>query len=192
MQNKILELAKSYKEELLRKNEMEYATNKPDIGEDFYDHINGIDSVCDDIANCIRYKRYTCPEIEAEMKSYLAKKGLNLNEGSDDYKFCLDKFLHATYDACRDKLEIYEGKKYVGLDESRFEERPIINRRASTIHNQEVINEIAREIMAKYPRTQKTDLANEIAEIIKKENRLERPLSAETITREYLNDYPNF
>jgi len=35
MQNKILELAKSYKEELLRKNEMEYATNKPDIGEDF-------------------------------------------------------------------------------------------------------------------------------------------------------------
>ena len=168
MQNKILELAKSYKEELLKKNEMEYATNKPDIGEDFYDLINGIDSVCDDIANCIRYKRYTCPEIEAEMKSYLAKKGLNLNEGSDDYKFCLDKFLHATYDACRDKLEIYEGKKYVGLDNSRLEEKPIIKRRASTIHNQEVINEITREIMAKYPRTQKTDLANEIAEIIKK------------------------
>jgi len=47
MQNKILELANSYKEELLRKNEMEYATNKPDIGEDFYDYINGIDSVCD-------------------------------------------------------------------------------------------------------------------------------------------------
>ena len=46
--------------------------------------------------------------------------------------------------------------------------------------------------MANYPRTQKTDLANEIAEIIKKENRLERPLSAGTITREYLNDYPNF
>ena len=34
MQNKILELAKSYKEELLRKNEMEYATNKPGIGEE--------------------------------------------------------------------------------------------------------------------------------------------------------------
>jgi len=94
MQIRILELAKSYKEELLRKNEMEYATNKPDIGEDFYDHINGIDSVCDDIANCIRYKRYTCPEIEAEMKSYLAKKRLNLNEGSDDYKFCLATFPH--------------------------------------------------------------------------------------------------
>ena len=28
MQNKILELAKSYKEELLRKNEMEYATKE--------------------------------------------------------------------------------------------------------------------------------------------------------------------
>ena len=83
MQNKILELAKSYKEELLRKNEMEYATNKPDIGEDFYDHINGIDSVCDDIANCIRYKRYTCPEIEAEMKSYLAQNGCSLLEIAD-------------------------------------------------------------------------------------------------------------
>ena len=192
MQNKILELAKSYKEELLRKNEMEYATNKPDIGEDFYDHINGIDSVCDDIANCIRYKRYTCPEIEAEMKSYLAKKGLNLNEGSDDYKFCLDKFLHATYDACRDKLEIYEGKKYVGLDESRFEERPIINRLASTIHNQEVINEIAREIMAKYPRTQKTDLANEIAEKIKQENLLDKHLRFDTIRKTYLKNHPNY
>ena len=46
MQNKILELAKSYKEELLRKNEMEYATNKPDIGEDFYDHINLFQTPC--------------------------------------------------------------------------------------------------------------------------------------------------
>jgi len=55
MQNKILELAKSYKEELLRKNEMEYATNKPGIGEEYYAHIDGIDSVCDGIADCIRY-----------------------------------------------------------------------------------------------------------------------------------------
>ena len=50
MQNKILELAKSYKEELLRKNEMEYATKKPGIGEEYYANINGIDSVCDGIA----------------------------------------------------------------------------------------------------------------------------------------------
>ena len=35
MQNKILELAKSYKEELLRKNEMEYATKKPAIASNF-------------------------------------------------------------------------------------------------------------------------------------------------------------
>ena len=49
MKYKILELAKSYKEELLRKNEMEYATNKPGIGEEYYAHIGGIDSVCDGI-----------------------------------------------------------------------------------------------------------------------------------------------
>jgi len=78
MKNKILELAKPYKEELLRKNEMEYATNKPDIGEDFYEHINGIDYECDDIANCIRYERYTCPEIVAEMKSYKANKKIKI------------------------------------------------------------------------------------------------------------------
>jgi len=191
MQNKILELAKSYKEELLRKNEMEYAIKKPGIGEDYYAHIAGIDSVCDGIADCIRFG-YKCPEVEAEMKSYIAERGINLVEDSADYKFCLDKFLLATFEACRDKLEIYEGKKYVGLDESRFEEKPKLKKRSSTNHNQEVINETAREIMAKYPRTQKTDLANEIAEIIKKENRLERPLSAETIRSEYLNDYPNF
>jgi hypothetical protein len=151
MQNKILELAKSYKEELLRKNEMEYATNKPGIGEEYYAHIDGIDSVCDGIADCIRYG-YKCPDVESEMKSYLAERGVNLVEDSADYKFCLDKFLLATYDACRDKLEIYEGKKYVDLDNSRFEEKPIIKRRPSTIHNQEVINELAREIMIKYPR----------------------------------------
>ena len=69
MQNKILELAKSYKEELLRKNEMEYATKKPGIGEEYYANIDGIDSVCDGIADCIRYG-YKCPDVEAEMKSY--------------------------------------------------------------------------------------------------------------------------
>jgi len=191
MQNKILELAKSYKEELLRKNEMEYATNKPGIGEEYYANIDGIDSVCDGIADCIRYG-YKCPEVEVEMKSYLAKKGLNINEGSDDYKFCLDKFLLATFEACRNKLEIYQGKKYVGLDDSRFEEKPIDKRRASTIHNQEVINELAREIMAKYPRTQKTDLANEIAEKIKKENLLDKHLGFEVIKKTYLKNHPNY
>jgi len=188
---KILELAKSYKEELLRKNEMEYATKKPGIGEEYYANIDGIDSVCDGIADCIRYG-YKCPEVEAEMKSYLAKKGLNLNEDSDDYKFCLDKFLLATFEACRDKLEIYQGKKYVGLDESRFKEKPIDKRRASTIRNQEVINELAREIMAKYPRTQKTDLANEIAEKIKKENLLDKHLGFEVIKKTYLKNHPNY
>ena len=191
MKKKILELAKSYKEELLRKNEMEYATNKPGIGEEYYAHIGGIDSVCDGIADCIRYG-YKCPDVEAEMKSYLAERGVNLVEDSADYKFCLDKFLLATFEACRDKLEIYQGKKYVGLDESRFEEKPIDKRRASTIHNQEVINELAREIMAKYPRTPKTNLADELADKLASENLLDKPLSAETIRREYLNDYPNF
>ena len=171
---------------------MEYATNKPDIGEDFYEHINGIDYECDDIANCMRYKRYTCPEIEAEMKSYIAERGINLVEDSVDYKFCLEKFLHAKYEACRDKLEIYEGKKYVGLDNSRFEEKLVDKRRPSTIHNQEVINELAREIMAKYPRTQKTDLANEIAEKIKKENLLDKHLGFEVIKKTYLKNHPNY
>jgi len=32
----ILELDKSYKEKLLRKNEIEYATKKPGIGEEYY------------------------------------------------------------------------------------------------------------------------------------------------------------
>jgi hypothetical protein len=191
MQNKILELAKSYKEELLRKNEMEYAIKKPGIGEDYYAHIAGIDSVCDGIADCIRIG-YKCPDVESEMKSYIAERGINFVEDSVDYKFCLEKFIQATYEACIDKLKIYKGEKYIDLDNSRFEERPIINRRASTIHNQEVINEIAREIMAKYPRTQKTDLANEIAEIIKKENLLDKHLSFDTIRKIYLKNHPNY
>ena len=191
MQNKILELAKSYKEELLRKNEIEYATNKPGIGEEYYAHIDGIDSVCDGIADCIRIG-YKCPDVESEMKSYIAERGINFVEDSVDYKFCLEKFIQATYEACIDKLKIYKGEKYIDLDNSRFEERPIINRRASTIHNQEVINEIAREIMAKYPRTQKTDLANEIAEIIKKENLLDKHLSFDTIRKIYLKNHPNY
>jgi len=191
MQNKILELAKSYKEELLRKNEMEYATNKPGIGEEYYAHIDGIDSVCDGIADCFRIG-YKCPDIESEMKSYIAGRGINLVEDSVDYKFCLEKFIQATYEACIDKLKIYKGEKYIDLDNSRFGEKPIIKRRASTIHNQEVINQLAREIMTQYPMTPKINLAEELADKLASENRLEKPLSAETIRREYLNDYPNF
>ena len=191
MQNKILELAKSYKEELLRKNEMEYAIKKPGIGEDYYAHIDGIDSVCDGIADCIRIG-YKCPDLEAEMKSYITERGINLVEDSVDYKFCLEKFIQATYEACIDKLKIYKGEKYIDLDNSRFGEKPIIKRRASTIHNQEVINQLAREIMTQYPMTPKINLAEELADKLASENRLEKPLSAETIRREYLNDYPNF
>ena len=44
------------------------------------------------------------------MRSCLSEKGLILFDDSDDYKFCLDKFLFATNDACIDKLEIYKGK----------------------------------------------------------------------------------
>jgi len=46
--------------------------------------------------------------------------------------------------------------------------------------------------MAKYPRTPKTNLADELADKLASENLLDKPLSAETIRREYLNDYPNF
>ena len=192
MHNKILELAKSYKEELLRKNEMEYATNKPGIGEDFYEHIHSIDYECDAINDCRKFEGYICPEIEVAMKSYIAERGINLVEDSVDYKFCLEKFIQATYEACIDKLKIYKGEKYIDLDNSRFGEKPIIKRRASTIHNQEVINQLAREIMTQYPMTPKINLAEELADKLASENRLEKPLSAETIRREYLNDYPNF
>ena len=46
--------------------------------------------------------------------------------------------------------------------------------------------------MTKHPRTPKINLAEELADKLVSENLLDKPLSAETIRREYLNDYPNF
>ncbi len=69
-ERRIIELAQQYLSRLQRDNEIYFANNKPGIGKDHYDFLDGLDSECDHIADDHRYG-YRNKKVETDLESTL-------------------------------------------------------------------------------------------------------------------------
>ena len=191
-ERRVIELAQQYLYKLQRDNEIYFANNKPGVGKDYYDFLDGLDSECGHITDDHRYG-YRNKKVETDLKSILDVANIKVDRESKEYNLLIDKFLLAAADACYERLSMYEGKFDFKLDSTKLVTgKPSIKHQAKTIAIQEEINRLAKEIMDKYPRTPRYDLATEIADKLIEEKKLERTPKFETIRKNYLNKYPNF
>ena len=189
---KIIELAQQYLAKLQSENERHFAINKPGVGEDYYDFIDGLDSECGSIQESHMHG-YQNKQVEADLDSFLNAEDIKVDRESDDYKLLIDKFLLAAIEACYERLKMYKGEFDFDLSSTKLvAEKPPVKHRAETIAIQEEINKLAKEIMDKYPRTSKFDLANEIADILSAEKKFRKTPKFEAIRKNYLDKYPNF
>ncbi len=189
---KTIELAQQYLSRLQRDNEIYFANNKPGVGKDHYDFLDGLDSECDHIADDHRYG-YRNKKVETDLESTLDVANIKVDRESKEYNLLIDKFLAAAVDACYERLSMYKGEFDFKLDSTKLViGKPSIKHQAKTIAIQEEINRLAKEIMDKYPKTSKYDLATEIADKLIEEKKLERTPKFEAIRKKYLNKYPNF
>ncbi len=118
---------------------------------------------------------------------------LKVDRESKEYNLLIDKFLLAAVDACYERLSMYKGEFDFKLDSTKLViGKPSIKHQAKTIAIQEEINRLAKEIMDKYPKTSKYDLATEIADKLIEEKKLERTPKFEAIRKNYFDKYPNF
>ena len=191
-EEQIVELAHQYLSKLQRANEIEFATNKPGVGEDYYDFIDGLDSKCSHLADDFRIG-YQNDEVEADLESALGVANIKVDRESKEYKLLISKFLFAATQACFQSLSMYKGDFDYKLDLTKLaNEEPLIKKQAKTLATQEEVNKLAKEIMNKYPRTSRYDLANEIADKLVAEDKILKPPKLEAIRKKYLTTYPNF
>ena len=188
----IVELAQQYLSKLQRANEEEFAINKPGVGGDYYEFLDGLDSECSHLADCYRIG-YQNKEVEADLESALDVANIRVDRESKEYKLLISKFLFAATEACFQRLSMYKGDFDYKLELTKLvTEEPLVKTRARTIAIQEEVNKIAKEIMDKYPTTPKYNLAEEIASILEKEKKFLNPPKFEAIRKKYLIKYPNF
>ncbi len=191
-ERRIIELAQQYLSRLQRDNEIYFANNKPGVGKDHYDFLDGLDSECDHIADDHRYG-YRNKKVETDLESTLDVANIKVDRESKEYNLLIDKFLLAAVDACYERLSMYKGEFDFKLDSTKLViGKPSIKHQAKTIAIQEEINRLAKEIMDKYPKTSKYDLATEIADKLIEEKKLERTPKFEAIRKNYFDKYPNF
>ena len=191
-EEQIVELAQQYLAKLQRANEIEFATNKPGVGEDYYDFIDGLDSKCSHLADDFRIG-YQNDEVEADLESALGVANIKVDRESKEYKLLISKFLFAATQACFQSLSMYKGDFDYKLDLTKLaNEEPLIKKQAKTLATQEEVNKLAKEIMNKYPRTSRYDLANEIADKLVAEDKILKPPKLDAIRKKYLTTYPNF
>ena len=191
-EEQIIELAQKYLSKLQRANEIEFATNKPGVGEDYYDFIDGLDSKCSHLADDFRIG-YQNDEVEADLESALGVANIKVDRESKEYKLLISKFLFAATQACFQSLSMYKGDFDYKLELTKLaNEEPLIKKQAKTLATQEEVNKLAKEIMNKYPRTSRYDLANEIADKLVAEDKILKPPKLEAIRKKYLTTYPNF
>ena len=191
-EEQIVELAQQYLAKLQRANEIEFATNKPGVGEDYYDFIDGLDSKCSHLADDFRIG-YQNDEVEADLESALGVANIKVDRESKEYKLLISKYLFAATQACFQSLSMYKGDFDYKLDLTKLaNEEPLIKKQAKTLATQEEVNKLAKEIMNKYPRTSRYDLANEIADKLVAEDKILKPPKLEAIRKKYLTTYPNF
>jgi hypothetical protein len=191
-EEQIVELAQQYLSKLQKANEIEFATFKPGVGEDYYEFLDGLDSKCSHLADCFRIG-YQNEEVEAELESALDVANIKVDRESKEYKLLISKFLFVATEACYERLNMYKGDFDYKLEITKLAtEEPLVKNRARTIAIQEEVNKIAKEIMDKHQTTPKYNLADEIASILEKENKFLNPPKFEAIRKNYLDKYPNF
>ena len=191
-EEQIVELAHQYLSKLQRANEIEFAINKPGVGQDYYDFLDGLDSKCSHLADDFRIG-YQNEEVEADLESALDAANIKVDRESNEYKLLISKFLFAATQACFQRLSMYKGDFDYKLELTKLvTEEPLIKRRAKTLAIQEEVNKIAKEIMVKHPAIPKYNLAKDIADILVKDNNLPNPPKYEAIRKKYLTTDPNF
>ena len=191
-EEQIVELSQKYLSKLQRANEIEFDTNKPGVGQDYYDFLDGLDSKCSHLADDFRIG-YQNDEVEADLESALGVANIKVDRESKEYKLLISKFLFAATQACFQSLSMYKGDFDYKLDLTKLaNEEPLIKKQAKTLATQEEVNKLAKEIMNKYPRTSRYDLANEIADKLVAEDKILKPPKLDAIRKKYLTTYPNF
>jgi len=193
-EERIVELAQQYLSKLQRANEEEFAINKPGIGKDYYEFLDGLDSECSHLADCYRIG-YQNEEVEADLESALDVANIKVDRESKEYKLLISKFLFAATEACFQRLSMYKGDFDYKLEFTKLvtEEQPVLStrkKRKSTTELQNYVNIIAREVMEKYPDSQKQYLAVDVSDILESKHGIKKKPS--TILRDYLGKFPNF
>ena len=193
-EERIVELAQQYLSKLQRDNEREFAINKPGVGEDYYEFLDGLDSECSHLADCYRIG-YQNEEVEADLESALDVANIRVDRESKEYKLLIGKFLLAATKACFQRLSMYKGDFDYKLEFTKLvtEEPPEVNTRKtrkSTIELQNYVNIIAREERIIHPDTAKKFLAVDVAK--KLYHRYGIKKEPTTIERDYLSEYPDF
>jgi hypothetical protein len=191
---KIIELAQQYLAKLQSENERHFAINKPGVGEDYYDFIDGLDSECGSIQESHMHG-YQNKQVEADLDSFLNAEDIKVDRESDDYKLLIDKFLLAAIEACYERLKMYKGEFDFDLSSTKLViEKPTVKHRPKTIAIQKEVNRIAKDIFEKHKdiRIGSTNLAEEIADILLAEKKIHNPPKFEAIRKNYLDKYPNF
>jgi hypothetical protein len=189
---KIIDLAQQYRSKLQRENEIYFANNKPGVGKDYYDFIEGLDSKCDHIRDDHRYG-YQNTKTEGDLKSTLDAANIDIDKSSSEYSLLIEKFLSVAAETCYELLSVYKGESDFKLDSTKLiTGKPPVKRRAETIAIQEEINRIAREIITKHPKTLKSYLADEIADKLKEDGRFKRVPKSDAIRKYYLDKHPSF
>jgi hypothetical protein len=191
-EEQIVELAQQYLAKLQRANEIEFATNKPGVGEDYYDFIDGLDSKCSHLADDFRIG-YQNDEVEADLESALGVANIKVDRESKEYKLLISKFLFAATQACFQSLSMYKGDFDYKLDLTKLiTEEPLIKNRARTIAIQKEVNKLAKEEMIKTPTLVKYKLAEFVAIRLVEEKKILNPPKDEAIRKNYLAEYPDF
>ena len=193
-EEQIVELAQQYLAKLQRANEIEFDTNKPGVGQDYYDFLDGLDSKCSHLADDFRIG-YQNDEVEADLESALGVANIKVDRESKEYKLLISKFLFAATEACFQSLSMYKGDFDYKLELTKLgtEEQPVVSSlktRKSTIVLQNYVNIIAREERIIHPDTVKEFLAVDVAK--KLESRYGIKKEPATILRDYLSGYPDF
>jgi len=189
---RIIELAQQYLSKLQRDNELYFANNKPGVGEDYYDFLDGLDSECDHIADDLRYG-YQNKEVEVDLETILNADNIKVDRESKEYSLLIDKFLLAASEACYERLSMYKGGFDFKLNSTKLiTGKPPIKHQAKTIAIQEEVNRLAKEIMDKYPKTARYNLAAEISDKLTEDKKFANTPKFEAIRKNYFDKYPNF
>ena len=193
-EEQIVILAQEYLSKLQRANEVEFATRKLGVGQDYYDFLDGLEAQCSHLADDFRIG-YQNKEVEADLESALKAANIKADRDSNEYKLLLSKFLFAATEACFERLSMYKGDFDYKLETTKLAaEIPTLastrKARKSTIELQNYVNIIAREERIIHPDTSKEYLAVDVAKKLESKYGIKKASS--TILRDYLSNYPNF
>ena len=191
-EERIVELGQQYLSKLQRANEIDFATFKPGVGEDYYVFLDVLEEECSHLADCLTIG-YQNKEVEADLESTLDAANIKVDRESKEYKLLIHTFLVAAEEACCEKLSMYKGKYDFKLESTKLDtEEPLVKKRVRTIAIQKEVNKLAKEEMIKTPTLVRYKLADFVAIKLVEEKKILNPPKTEAIRKKYLTKYPNF